>query len=100
MAGTGRLSADPLFQGLTRPPMIIGVSYLYFVTIALFCLLTFVWTGNFIVLFFLAPILWGIGYLLCRNEPRAIELLLLRGKWGFRCRNRMFHGNTNSYDMF
>ena len=31
MASTGRLQADPLFQGLARPTMIAGVSFYYFV---------------------------------------------------------------------
>lgn len=100
MSGSGRLQADPLFQGLARPPMIMGVSYMYFVVNAVVCLVAFIQTGNFIVLFFAAPIMHGIGYMICLKEPRQMELLVLRAGKGTKCVNRMYHGNTNSYDVF
>jgi type IV secretory pathway VirB3-like protein len=40
------------------------------------------------------------GYLLCMKEPRAIELWMLRMKYGFRSWNRAYHSFTNSYDVF
>lgn len=95
-----RLQADPLFQGLARPPMALGVSYMYFVVNAAFNMLSFIWTQNFLILFFVAPLIHGIGYLICLNEPRAVELIVLRMGKGTRCVNRRFHGYTNSYDLF
>ncbi len=100
MSESGRLQADPLFQGLARPPMVMGVSYMYFVLNGLTCLITFINTNNFIALFVLAPIVHLIGYLLCMKEPLAIELIMLRGSKGMSCRNRAFYGYTNSYDIF
>jgi len=100
MADTGRLQADPLFQGLARPPMILGVSYMYFVLNAILCLVAFIQSSNFIVLLFVAPTVHGIGYLLCLKEPRAIELMILRSTTGTKCLNRAYHGYTNSYDIF
>lgn len=100
MSGSGRLQADPLFQGLARPPMIMGVSYMYFVFNAIICLVAFIQTGNFIVLFFVAPVTHGIGFLICLKEPRQMELLILRASKGTKCTNRMYHGFTNSYDIF
>lgn len=100
MSESGRLQADPLFQGLARPPMIMGVSYMFFVLNALTCLIAFINTSNFIVLFFVAPIVHGIGFLLCLKEPLAIELIILRSSKGTKCINRAFHGFTNSYDVF
>ena len=100
MAGSGRLQADPLFQGLARPPMIMGVSYMFFVLNAALCLVLFIQTGNFIVLFFAAPVIHGIGFLVCLKEPRQMELLVLRMSKGTKCSNRMYHGFTNSYDVF
>jgi type IV secretion system protein VirB3 len=97
---SGRLQADPLFQGLARPPMIMGVSYMFFVINALICLVAFINTSNFITLFFVAPAIHGAGYLLCLKEPRAVELLILHANKGTRCMNRAFHGYTNSYDVF
>ncbi len=98
MAG-GRLTADPLFQGLTRPPMALGVSYMYFVLNAMICMVLFINTKSFLVLP-LAVLTHGFGYVLCMREPRAIELWMLRMKYGFRSWNRLYHGNTNSYDVF
>jgi type IV secretion system protein VirB3 len=100
MAESGRLQADPLFQALARPPMIMGVSYMFFVLNAIICLIGFIQSGNFIVLLFAAPVVHGIGYMLCMKEPRAIELMILRLSTGTKCMNRPFHGYTNSYDIF
>jgi len=97
---SGRLQADPLFQALARPPMVMGVSYMFFVLNGLLNMIIFIQTENFIMLFFVAPVVHGIGYLLCLKEPRAIELFLLRCNKGTKCMNRLFHGNTNSYDIF
>jgi type IV secretion system protein VirB3 len=95
----GRLTADPLFQGLTRPPMVAGVSYMFFVLNAMICMVMYINTASFLV-FPLAIIIHGFGYLLCMKEPRAIELWLLRMKYGFRSWNRAYHSFTNSYDVF
>lgn len=97
---TGRLQADPLYLGLARPPMIAGVSYMYFTLNALLTLMIFIWSQNFIALIFLGPGIHGFGYLLCMKEPRAVELWLLRMRVGFQSWNRVFHYNTNSYDVY
>lgn len=98
MAG-GRLRADPLFQGLARPPMIAGVSYMYFVLNAMITMVIFIDTKSFIA-FPLGVVIHGFGYLICMKEPRAIELWMLRMKYGFRSWNRRYHYFTNSYDVF
>jgi type IV secretion system protein VirB3 len=98
MAG-GRLRADPLFQGLARPPMIMGVSYMYFVVDAMVTMIIFIDTKSFLA-FPLGVVVHMFGYLLCLKEPRALELWILRMKYGFRSWNRGFHHHTNSYDVF
>lgn len=98
MAG-GRLRADPLFQGLARPPMIAGVSYMYFVLNAMITMVMFINSHSFLS-FPVGVIIHGFGYLLCMKEPRAIELWMLRMKYGFRSWNRRFYHHTNSYDVF
>jgi len=100
MAESGRLKADPLFQALARPPMVMGVSYMFFVLNGIVCLIAFIQTSNFIVLFLVFPVMHAMGYLLCMKEPRALELLILRASTGTKCLNRAFHGYTNSYDIF
>ena len=95
----GRLGADPLFQGLARPPMVAGVSYMFFVLNGMLCTVMFIQTKSFAVLP-LALVIHGFGYLLCMEEPRAIELWMLRMKFGFKSFNRAYHSFTNSYDVF
>jgi type IV secretion system protein VirB3 len=99
MAG-GKLKADQLFQGLTRPPMMLGVSYMYFIINFSLCMVVFINTENLLTLFIVFPIIHGIGYMICLREPRAIELLAIKGGKTMRCRNRLHHGHTNSYDPF
>ncbi len=96
---SGRLQPDPLFQGLARPPMIAGVSYMYFVLNAMTIMVFFINTNDFRA-FFLGFVIHGFGYLLCMKEPRAVELWALRCGKGFQSWNRVYHHNTNSYDVF
>lgn len=96
----GRLQADPLFQGLARPTMILGVSYMYFVINGLLTLMMFVWSQNFLA-YIMGGIIHGFGYLLCMKEPRSVELWLMRMEKGSKnVYNRVFHYHTNSYDVF
>ncbi len=97
---SGRLQSDPLFQGLTRPTMIFGVSYMYFLINAMVCLVTFINMQNFIVLLVVAPAVHCAGYLICMKEPRAIEMLMVKLKKGYKCINRGYHKNNNSYDPY
>jgi type IV secretion system protein VirB3 len=98
MAG-GRLKADPLFQGLARPPMIAGVSYMYFVLNAMITMVLFINTKDF-TSFLYGVLIHGFGYLLCMKEPRAVELWMVRLNKGFLTWNRAYHHHTNSYDVF
>ena len=100
MPVSSRLQSDPLFQGLTRPTMIFGVSYLFFVFNAVICLITFINTQNFTYLLVIAPLVHLIGFLICKKEPRAVEMLILKLQTGFKCVNRSYHGAANSYDPF
>lgn len=95
----GRLRADPLFQGLARPPMIAGVSYMYFVLNAMITAVMFIQTASFLAIPF-GGVIHLFGYLLCMKEPRAVELWMLKMKHGFRSWNRAYYHHTNSYDVF
>ena len=97
---SGRLSSDPLFQGLTRPTMILGVSYMYFVINAVISMIAFINTQNFKIILVLAPLVHLVGFLICLKEPRAIELFIIKMSKGYKCINRGFHGFTNSYDPY
>ena len=96
----GRLQSDPLFQGLTRPTMVFGVSYMFFVANALISMLVFINTQKFLIVILVAGSVHLAAFLICAKEPRAIEMFLVKAKKGFKCMNRPYHGHTNSYDLF
>lgn len=96
---SGRLTADPLYQGLARPPMVAGVSYMFFVLNAIVCMSIYINTRS-VMAIPLAGVMHMFGYVLCSKEPRAIELWMLKMKYGYKSFNRAYHAFTNSYDVF
>ena len=73
----GSLKTDQLFLGLTRPAMIAGVSSTYVGMEALIAMMGFIATSNF--LFFIALFaMHGFGFLICKNEPLAVELWMIK----------------------
>ena len=97
---SGTVETDPLFLGLTRPPLLLGVSYTFAALNGIVSLLAFVITSKFFYLLILLPGIHMIGWFICLKEPRAIELLMARTSKCSICRNRMYHGGTNSYDVY
>ena len=97
---SGQLDSDPLFLGLTRPPMLLGVSYTFAALNLILCLMIFVMTNNFIYLLVLMPIIHGIAWLICLKEPRAIELFIAKTSKCNKCKNRFYYGGVNSYDVY
>ncbi len=95
-----RLQSDALFQGLARPTMVLGVSYMYFVMNGIISLICFINFQTFKILLIVAPAIHLVGYLICMKEPRALDMLVLKISKGMRCINRNFHGSTNSYDPY
>lgn len=97
---SGKLAADPLFLGLTRPSMILGVSYVFASLNILGSLLAFVMTNNFVFLIIILPLLHGIAYLICLKEPLALEMVIMKSSNFMRCKNKTFYNGTNSYDLY
>lgn len=97
---SGSISADPLFLGLTRPPMILGASFTFTAVNVMVTLLTFIITSNFLYILVLFPLTQGAAWFICLKEPRAMELLITKTSKCSICRNRGFHGGTNSYDVY
>lgn len=89
------LPSDPVFQALTRPQMVGGVTYSYMVFNLLITVEAFLITKAFWVLP-IALAVHGLGYLACRREPRIFDLWLLRARTCPRTPNRGFWG-ANSY---
>ena len=90
----------PLFLGLARPAMIMGVNYLFVVLNFAVSMIAFINTTSFLVLLVMLPGVHIIAYIICLKEVRALELLILKVRWGIRCMNRRYHGHTNSYDIY
>jgi type IV secretion system protein VirB3 len=70
------LTADPLFVGITRPPMRWGVSYESLLLNLVVTMEVFVLTRNLLTLLVAIP-LHGVCALLCAREPRFFHLILL-----------------------
>ena len=98
MANENKVMSDPLFVGLTRPPLLFGVSYTYFVVNAMISLIGYIGTSDFRFLMIALPI-HMIGYYLCSKEPLFIELFKVRAEKCNRSSNKFYHG-ANSYDPF
>ena len=95
---SGVVQADMLFLGLTRPPMLFGVSYMFALMNFMICITTYILTTNFIYFISVFPI-HMIGYYICSKEPLFIDLFLIRSSKCSKSKNRLFHG-ANSYDVF
>ena len=92
----GQLQADPLFVGLTRPPMLFGVSYTFALLNGFLSMISYISFNDFKYLAMMFPI-HMVGYYLCSKEPLFIELFRIKGEKCSRSRNRFYHG-ANSYD--
>ncbi|MDF3047158.1 MAG: type secretion system protein VirB3 [Candidatus Midichloriaceae bacterium] len=98
MSSENKVSTDPLFVGLTRPPLLFGVSYTYFVVNALISMVAYIATSQFQFLAMAVPV-HLVGFYICSKEPLFIELFKVKAEKCSRCRNKFYHG-ANSYDPF
>ncbi len=97
---SGQIQNDPLFLAMTRPAMLLGVTYSWFSVNGFIWTLYFINFSQFSVLIPGAILCHFIGFMLCSHEPRFIELFLTASKTNFKCTNRAFHGKTSSYDLY
>jgi type IV secretion system protein VirB3 len=86
----------PLFLGMTRPPMVAGVTFQFFVLNAGVSIFAFLGTGELPWIGIGLPF-HIIGYLICQNDPNLFNVLSVKVLKLMRCLNRNFWGNTNSY---
>jgi type IV secretion system protein VirB3 len=73
------VTADPVFVGVTRPPMRFGVTYAALLANLVFTLEGFLLTKNLLLLLIAVPI-HGVSALLCARDARYFDLLLVWGK--------------------
>jgi len=95
---TGELETDMLFLGLTRPSMLLGVSYMVVMSYFLVGTMGFVLTSDFKFFFGMIPI-HGAAYVMSEKEPLFMELFMIKQQKCNKCKNRLYHGLTNSYDV-
>lgn len=100
MSESGRISIDPIFIGLTRPQMFLGVGMMFVILYSMICLIGFIMSSDFRFVFVM-PVFHYIGYILYAKDPYIIEVIM--AKFQLCSRNRMnatfFHG-ANSYDPY
>lgn len=76
MDRNGGVVADPLFLGVTRPPMRWGVTYSALLLNGMVTVEAFLVTKNLLWLSICIPI-HMVCYLLCLHDPRFFDLLIL-----------------------
>ena len=89
----------PLFIGMTRPPMVAGVTFNFFVINALGSTIAFLATGELPYIFLCLPVHF-IGYLICLKDPNIFEVLAVKLTKCMQCINKSFWGDLNSYSAW
>ena len=68
---------DPLFIGMTRPPMIAGVTFMYMGLNAFAVFIFFTLTANPLHLLVFLPI-HAVGYAVCLKDPQLLDIMLTK----------------------
>lgn len=89
------LNHYPLFMGLTRPPMYMGVTQTFFLFSALPCVIFFIISMKIVIAAISFGLLQLIGMVLCWHEPNFFNILM--GKVSLSNPNQVYWG-CNSYD--
>ena len=90
-----KVEMDPLFLGMTRPPMVLGVTYTFFVINAMVTVISFLALNNLFAFLIGFPV-HIVGYLLCLKDPRIFDIWRVRLLKTPMIRNRSFW-RSNSY---
>jgi len=91
-------SRDPIFLGLTRPTMFLGVTQSFFAINGFTSVILFLACNSFLPLLIWFPMMHGIGCVACLYDVRIFDILMVYGKKSTRCKNKRFWGG-NSYDL-
>lgn len=86
----------PLFIGMTRPPMIAGVTFNYFVVNSMIGIVAFLGTGQLPLILISLPT-HAIGYMICLKDPNIFEVIAVKILKCMQCVNRRFWNDLNSY---
>lgn len=89
------LSVSPLFLGLTRPPMLLGVTIDYLSVAFIVAMSIFILTGQFKALCLYLP-LYCLGWVVCQIDSRLFAITAKKLSVG-RSRNYRYWG-CQSYE--
>ncbi len=82
-------SKDPLFIAMTRPPMIMGVTFIFMGLNFLGVAFIFVITKNLLHLLFIIPI-HMVGYLICLKDPQLMDVIVKKSQKTSGVTNKKF----------
>lgn len=85
-----RTARDPLVVGMTRPLMMFGVTYSYFVIEGMAATVLFLVGNSLLYLLTIVP-LHLVGILLCRWDARFFDILFRVAQRARPVRNRSLH---------
>ncbi len=80
--------------------MIFGVPYMYALMNILVWMIIYINTKDFTYLFPGLIVCHLVGYYISAYEPRFVEIGMIWAKTVPTCMNRIYHGNTCSYDLY
>lgn len=92
-----QLENDRLVKGLTRPTMILGVTFNVFVLNLTISMLSYIISNQLIILLVFMPSIHLTCYIVSQKEPLFLELFMIKMNKCNQCSNRFYHGK-NSYD--
>ena len=88
------MSSDPLFQGMTRPAMLAGVTYSGVILNMMLVITPFVMLNRLWPLLAAIPI-HGVMWLVCRWDPRFFDLVMVWLQTSANARHRyIWKGST------
>ncbi len=89
---------DPLFVGLTRPTLLLGVNMKFAMINVMLCMMLYVMFTNIKFVFLLVAI-HIFGYILSFREPRFMELYIIKLGECNQCPTKGYYG-ANSYEVW
>lgn len=88
---------SPIFTGLTRPPMVMGVTLEYMSVCAMGALCLFILAGSPLYLVAYLP-LHVVGWLACKVDPNIFRILMKRVDCAYSPNKKIW--GCNSYEPF
>ena len=86
----------PLFLGMTRPAMVAGVTFPFFVINTLASIIAFLGSGELPYILLGLPT-HAIGYIVCLKDPNLFSVWAVKLLKCMQCLNKKYWGGANSY---